>query len=139
MAYRTTHRIARGNVPGHKDRDLRHDRISEAERRGEMGELLDRVSHEAGVLEPGHAIGARANVRLERSNAKTLLVIEEEVDLGREKVTMIHGEVYALVRRWVSVETEEIFGVQSGLESAVRRLTKDGIGNLARKHPFDRR
>jgi len=51
-------------------------------------------------------------VRLERSNAKTLLVIEEEVDLGREKVTMIHGEVYALVRRWVSVETEEIFGVQ---------------------------
>jgi hypothetical protein len=78
-------------------------------------------------------------VRLERSNAKTLLVIEEEVDLGREKVTMIHGEVYALVRRWVSVETEEILGVQSGLESAVRKLTKDGIGNLARKHAFDRR
>ena len=91
-----------------------------------MGELLDRVSHEAGVLEPGHAIGARANVRLEGGNAKTLLVIEEEVDLGREKVTMIHGEVYALVRKWVSVETEEIFGVQSRLECAVRKLTKAG-------------
>ena len=65
-------------------------------------------------------------MRLERSNAKTLLVIEEEVDLGREKVTMIHGEVYALVRKWVSVETEEIFGVQSRLECAVRKLTKAG-------------
>jgi hypothetical protein len=29
-------------------------------------------------------------VRLERGNAKTLLVIEEEVDLSRKEVTMIH-------------------------------------------------
>jgi hypothetical protein len=63
-------------------------------------------------------------VCLEGGNAKTLLIIEEEVDLSRKKVTMVHGEVYAPVLKWVSAETEEIFGVESGLKSAVRGLTK---------------
>jgi hypothetical protein len=49
-------------------------------------------------------------VRLEWSNAKTLLVIEEEVDLSREKVTMIHGEVYAMVRDGVSERKTEFRG-----------------------------
>ena len=63
-------------------------------------------------------------MRLERGNAKTLLVIEEEVDLSRKKVTMIHEGVYALGRKWVSDETENLLGVESVLKTAVRDLTK---------------
>lgn len=72
-----------------------------------MLELLDGVSDETGVLETRKALGARPNVCLEGGNAKTLLVIEEEVDLSREKVTVIHGEVYALVRECVSERKTE--------------------------------
>jgi hypothetical protein len=71
-------------------------------------ELFDGISDETGVLEASKALGARTNVHLEGSNTKTLLVIEEEIDLGREKVTMIHGEVYAVIRGWVSGNKTEI-------------------------------
>jgi hypothetical protein len=73
-----------------------------------LRELLDRIGDETGVLEPRKAIGTRPNVRLEGCNAKTLLVIEEEVDLSREKVTVIHGEVYALAKEGVSEKNKEI-------------------------------
>jgi hypothetical protein len=67
-----------------------------------MGKLLDGIRYEAGFLEFGLTLAAGSDVRLERGNAKTLLVIEEEVDLCREEVTMIHGEVYAARGEWVS-------------------------------------
>lgn len=73
-----------------------------------MLELFDGVSDETGVLEASKALGARTNVHLEGSNTKTLLVIEEEVDLSREKVTVIHGEVYAVIREWVSGNKTEV-------------------------------
>jgi len=95
-------------MPGHEDRDLRHDGIGKAERGRELRELLDRIGDETGVLEPRQAIGTSPNVRLEGGNAKALLVIEEEVDLSREKVTVIHGEVYALAQEWVSETHMEI-------------------------------
>jgi hypothetical protein len=46
-------------------------------------------------------------VSLQGSNAKTLLVIKEEVDLGREEVTMIHEWVYARDLEWVSGITDD--------------------------------
>jgi len=73
-------------------------------------ELLDRVGDEAGILEAGQAVGTGPNMRLEGGNAKTLLVIEEEVDLCRKEVTVIHGEVYALEQEWVSGKKDAIFG-----------------------------
>lgn len=73
-----------------------------------MLELFDRVGDETGVLEARSTVWAGPNVRLERGNAKALLVIEEEVDLSREEVAVIHGEVYALVREWVSANTTEL-------------------------------
>jgi hypothetical protein len=94
-------------VPGHVHRDLRHDGVGEAERRGEELELFDGIGDETGVLQPRRTLRAGTDVRLERSNAKTLLVVEEEVDLGREKVTVIHGEVYAMVRDGVSERKTE--------------------------------
>jgi hypothetical protein len=72
-----------------------------------LRELLDRIGDETGVLEPRKAIETRPNVRLEGGNAKTLLIIEEEVDLSRKKVTVIHGEVYALAQVWVSERNTE--------------------------------
>ncbi|HEX4469876.1 MAG TPA: hypothetical protein VH080_10085 [Gemmatimonadaceae bacterium] len=89
-------------MPWDKDRDLRHHGVREAERRSEVLELFDGVSDEPGVLEASKALGARTNVRLEGGNTKTLLVIEEEVDLSWEQVTVIHGKVYAAIREWVS-------------------------------------
>ena len=55
-----------------------------------MRQLLDCVGDDPGLLEAGETIRARTNVCLEGGNAKTLLVIEEEVDLRRKEVTMIH-------------------------------------------------
>ena len=72
-----------------------------------MLELLDGVGDEPSVLETTKALRTGANVCFERSDAKTLLVIEEEVDLSREKVTVIHGEVYAMIREWVSARKTE--------------------------------
>jgi hypothetical protein len=43
-------------------------------------------------------------MRLEGRNAKTLLVIEEEIDLGREKVAVIHRGFYGVVSGEVSEE-----------------------------------
>jgi hypothetical protein len=88
-----------------------------------LRELLDRIGDETGVFEPRKAIGTRANVRLEGGNAKTLLVIEEEVDLSREKVSVIHGEVYALAQEWVSGNEDEKFDKKRTAEAIVRRLT----------------
>jgi hypothetical protein len=73
-------------------------------------ELLDGIGDEPGILEARKAVGTDPNVRLQGGNAKTLLVIEEEVDLCRKEVTVIHGEVYALERKWVSDKKDAIFG-----------------------------
>jgi hypothetical protein len=81
---------------------LGHHGIDKVEGGREVRELLDRIGDEAGVLQPRGALGTGANVSLEGRNAEALLVIEEEVDLGRKKVTVIHGEVYALALDWVS-------------------------------------
>ena len=75
-----------------------------------MRDLLDGIGDEAGILEARKTVGTAPNVRLQRGNAKTLLVIEEEVDLCRKKVTVIHGEVYALEREWVSGKKDAILG-----------------------------
>ena len=77
-------------MPWNVDGDLRHDRIGEAERGREVGQLLDRVGHDARLLEAGETVRAGTNVCLEGGNAKALLVVEEEVDLSREQVAMIH-------------------------------------------------
>jgi hypothetical protein len=115
------------DMPGHEDRDLRHDGIGKAERGRELRELLDRIGDETGVLEPRKAIGTRPNVRLEGGNAKALLVIEEEVDLSREKVTVIHREVYALAQEWVSGKEDEEFDEKRTPKPMVRRLTSGAI------------
>ena len=52
------------------------------------------IRDEARLLQPALALRALADVGLEGSNAKTLLAIEEEVDLGREQVSMVHGGSY---------------------------------------------
>jgi hypothetical protein len=63
-------------------------------------------------------------VRLEGGNAKTLLVVEEEVDLGGKKVAMIHERVYALDQRGVSEKECDLFFIESGtLEPSVSGLT----------------
>ena len=49
-----------------------------------MGQLLDRVGHDARLLEAGQTVRAAPDVSLEGGNTKTLLVVEEEVDLSRE-------------------------------------------------------
>jgi hypothetical protein len=73
-------------------------------------ELFDGIGYEAGILEARKTVSAAPNVRLQGGNAKTLLVIEEEVDLCRKEVSVIHGEVYALERKWVSGKKDAIFG-----------------------------
>ena len=108
--------VTRRDVPRDEDRDLRHDGIGEAERGREVRELFDRIGDETGVLEASKAIGTGPNMRLEGGNAKTLLVIEEEVDLSREKMTVIHGEVYALAQEWVSGNKTEILAKIGPLE-----------------------
>jgi hypothetical protein len=65
-------------------------------------QLLDGVGSNSSFLEASKTIGTGANVGLEGSNAETLLIIDEEVDLGREEVTMIHVWVYAQAWKWVS-------------------------------------
>jgi hypothetical protein len=110
-------------MPRHEDRDLRHDGISKAEGGRELRQLFDRIGDETGVLEPRKAIGAGPNVRLEGGNAKTLLVIEEEVNLSREKMTVIHGEVYALAQEWVSGNEDENLDKKRTAEPMVRPLT----------------
>jgi hypothetical protein len=82
--------------------NLRHDRISEAERWREVGQLFDGVGDDACFLEASEALRARPDMRLEGGNTETLLVIEEEVDLGGQKVTMIHERLYEVGRKWVS-------------------------------------
>jgi hypothetical protein len=47
-------------------------------------ELFDGVGDDPSLLEPELALGTRANVGFQGGNAKTLLIIEEEVDLGRK-------------------------------------------------------
>jgi hypothetical protein len=60
--------------------------------------LLDGIGDHAGFLELELAFRAGTNVRLERRDAEALLIIDEEVDLGGEEVTMIHVWVYAVGR-----------------------------------------
>jgi hypothetical protein len=76
-------------------------------------ELLDGVRDHPGFLEPELTFRARTHVRLEGCDAKTLLVIEEEVDLGREEVTMVHEWVYAMGGEWVSEQRkcEALFSI----------------------------
>jgi hypothetical protein len=49
-----------------------------------MRKLLDGIGDHPSLLEPELAVGAGANVGFERRNAKTLLIIDEEVDLAGE-------------------------------------------------------
>ena len=69
-----------------------------------MRQLLEAVRNETSLLEPALAVDTGSDVRLEGGNAKTLLVIEEEVDLGREKVPVIHSDFYEKVDEVVSVK-----------------------------------
>jgi hypothetical protein len=83
-----------------------------------MRELLDGVRDHPSFLELQLTFSTRTDVRLEWGNAKTLLVIEEEVDLGREQVTVIHEWVYEMSRQRVSeknVVAKEFFSCVSGL------------------------
>jgi hypothetical protein len=53
-------------------------------------QLLDRVGHDARLLEASETVRAGTNVCLEGGNTKALLVVEEEIDLSRKKVAMVH-------------------------------------------------
>ena len=75
-------RIARRHMPRHIYGNLRHDLISEAEGGRELRKLFYRVGDDAGFLDASQTVRTGSDVRLEGGNAKTLLVIEEEVDLS---------------------------------------------------------
>ena len=69
-----------------------------------MRKLFYRIGNNPRLLEAAEAIRTRPKVRLKGGDAKTLLVIEEEVDLSRKKVTVIHERVYAASWKVVSVK-----------------------------------
>ena len=87
-----------------------------------MRQLFNRVGNDPGLFDSRKAVGTGANVRFEGRNAKTLLVIDEEVDLGREKVTVIHEWVYAQAMEWVS-ESSDCFFRGTSEQTLVRLLT----------------
>ena len=76
------HGIPRGNVPRHEDWHLGHDAAGEIVSRGEAGELLQRIGHEARLLQATLAVCTLPYVCLEGCNAKTLLAIEEQIELS---------------------------------------------------------
>ena len=78
------HGIPRGNVPRDEHRHLGHDAAGEIVRRGEAGELLQRIGHETRFLQATLAVCTLPYVRLEGCNAKTLLAIEEQIELSRK-------------------------------------------------------
>ena len=69
-----------------------------------MRKLFYSVRNDAGLLEARKAIRTGAYVCLEGGNAKTLLIIEEEVDLSRKKMTVVHERVYAAGWKVVSAK-----------------------------------
>jgi hypothetical protein len=71
-------------VPGNEHGNLRHHGIDKAKRGREVRQFLDGISDDASLLETREAIGARTNMRFQGGNAKTLLVVEEEVNFGGE-------------------------------------------------------
>jgi hypothetical protein len=76
--------VAGGDVPGLVDLDLGHDAGGEAGGGGEAGELFEGVDDDLPIRQRGLALGALADVRLERGNAEPDLAVEQLVDFVRE-------------------------------------------------------
>jgi hypothetical protein len=72
-----------------------------------MGHVFQRIDDDACVLDFGAAVGAIANMGFQGLNPEAHLVVEEEIDLVRKQVPVIHGvtdEDYGAAASSVSTE-----------------------------------
>ena len=115
------HRVARGDVGRHEHRHLGHDPVGQPRVRGEVGQRLQGVHHDAGVVEPRSALVALGDVRTKRGDAESGFAVDQQVDLVGEQVSVIHDILWS----------HRTGAVASGFQAGVYGLPLgDGGGRL---------